>query len=233
VDEMTKPSTKRYQSVANDILAVAARLFDEQGYGQTSLQDVADAVGIARPSLYHYFDSKEAILARLVDRATLRREEIIDEVGSDDRAPLDRLRSLLQLVGVATAANPAGLRLALDNEGALPEDIRRRSARSRRLLFELLVAILAAGVESGVLRPIDEHELAATLIAALTGLQYQSIGGVAMSPEHAAGLLEDLIVFGLSQPADRQAASLNEALALVHRDLELVERHARSSRAHS
>jgi AcrR family transcriptional regulator len=228
---MAKASTRRYQGVADDILASAAVLFDTKGYGQTSLQDIADVVGIARPSLYHYFDSKEAILATLVDRATARREEIIAEIEGTDDSPLVRLRSLLRLVGEATGSNPAGLRLALDNERALPEAVRHRSARSRRMLFELLAAVLRDGVEAGSLRPVDEHQVAATVIAALTGLQYREIGGVAMSPQQAAGLLEELIVFGISQPSDRQASNLDEALALVQEDLLLVERHARSSAA--
>lgn len=228
---MAKASTRRYQGVADDILTRAAVLFDTRGYGQTSLQDIAEVVGIARPSLYHYFGSKEAILSTLVDRATARREEIIAQVEGTDDSPLSRLRMLLRQVGEATGSNPAGLRLALDNERALPEAVRRRSARSRRMLFELLVAILRDGVEAGSLRPVDEHEVAATVIAALTGLQYREIGGVAMSPQQTAGLLEELIVFGISQPKDRQASNLDEALALVHEDLQLVERHARSGAA--
>jgi AcrR family transcriptional regulator len=226
---MAKPSSRRFQSAANDILSAAARLFDEQGYGQTSLQEIADAVGVSRPSLYHYFSSKEEILAALVDRATQRREEIIDEVEADAGNAVTKLRRLLRLVGEATGTNPAGLRIALDNEGALGDDVRRRSAHSRRLLFDLLASILAEGVSEGSLRPLDERQVAATLIAALTGLQYRAIGGVEMSPEHTAQLLEEIIVSGLCQPVGRQAANLEEALELVRQDLELVERHARDS----
>lgn len=225
---MTKAPTRRYQNVANDILAVAAKLFDEQGYGQTSLQDIADAVDIARPSLYHYFDNKETILATLVERATVAREEIIAAVGGMDDSPQSRLRTLLRLVGEATSSNPTGLRLALDNDGALPQDVRRRSASSRRKLFELLVTTLEEGVDSGSLRPMNEREVAATVIAALAGLQYRDIGGVEMTPQRTATLLEELIVFGMSQPSDRQASSLEEGLKLLRRDLEIVERHARS-----
>jgi len=225
---MSKASTRRSQHVADDILANAARLFDEQGYGQTALQDIADAVGIARPSLYHYFDSKEDILAALVERTTVTREEIIGTVRGMHDSPLTRLRTLIRLLGGATSSDPAGLRLTLDNQRALPPDVRRRSVRSRRALFELLVATLKEGVDSGALRPINEGEVAATIIAALTGLQYRDIGGIQMTPDRAAGLLEELVVFGISQPPDRQASNLEQALELVHHDLELVERHARS-----
>jgi hypothetical protein len=147
-----------------------------------------------------------------------------------DGSAQTRLRTLLRLVGEATSSNPAGLRLTLDNNGALPEAVRRRSVSSRRALFELLVATLTEGVDSGALRPMNEHEVAATIISALTGLQYRDIGGVEMSPKRAAELLEDLVVVGISQPPDRQASSLEEALDLVHQDLQIVEHHARAQR---
>jgi AcrR family transcriptional regulator len=46
----------------HQIVAAAAGLFDTHGYGNTSMEDVAFRVSIAKPTLYHYFRSKEEIL---------------------------------------------------------------------------------------------------------------------------------------------------------------------------
>ena len=154
---MSKPLGRRHRHVADEILEKAAVIFDEQGYGQAALQDIADAVGIARPSLYHYFRSKEDILSALVDRTTKSREEILQVVRGEEGDALVRLRALLRMVGESVGTNAVGLRLTLNNDGSLPPDVRRRSLRSRRQLFELLVEILADGVDSGSLRPLDEH----------------------------------------------------------------------------
>ena len=48
------------------ILAQAASLFAEKGYEQTSLQDVASAVGVSKAALYHYFQSKQMIYDEIV-----------------------------------------------------------------------------------------------------------------------------------------------------------------------
>jgi AcrR family transcriptional regulator len=44
------------------IVAAAARLFEENGYHTTNVAEVAEAAGISKPTLYHYFKSKEEIL---------------------------------------------------------------------------------------------------------------------------------------------------------------------------
>src|SRR5579864_1274223 len=49
-------------------LAAASRLFIQRGYGGTNMKEIAEALGISRPTLYYYFDSKEAILSSLVER---------------------------------------------------------------------------------------------------------------------------------------------------------------------
>jgi len=52
-----------------EILTAAARIFREKGYHGTSVQDIAEAVGLLKGSLYHYIRSKEQLLARLFEGA--------------------------------------------------------------------------------------------------------------------------------------------------------------------
>lgn len=52
----------------SEILRAAAELFASAGYAGTSVKDVADACGILPGSLYHHFDSKEAIAVELLER---------------------------------------------------------------------------------------------------------------------------------------------------------------------
>ena len=53
-------------SVADDILAAARRLFRQKGFAGTSTREIASAVGLRQPSLFHYFPNKEAIFRSVV-----------------------------------------------------------------------------------------------------------------------------------------------------------------------
>lgn len=48
-----------------EILDAARKLFREKGYYATTMQDIADAVGLQKASLYHYIRSKEALLLKI------------------------------------------------------------------------------------------------------------------------------------------------------------------------
>jgi len=55
--------TRRIHRRKLDILKVAARLFAERGYERTTLDMIADELGLSKPSLYYYVKSKEEVLA--------------------------------------------------------------------------------------------------------------------------------------------------------------------------
>ncbi|MET9229078.1 TetR/AcrR family transcriptional regulator [Lentzea sp. NPDC003310] len=54
-------STRRAQ-----LLELAAQMFADRGYGQTTVRDIADAAGILSGSLYHHFDSKESMVDEIL-----------------------------------------------------------------------------------------------------------------------------------------------------------------------
>ena len=61
---IVKEATER----KNEILDAAAVLFMKKGFDNTSTNDILDAVGIARGTLYHHFKSKEEVMDALIDR---------------------------------------------------------------------------------------------------------------------------------------------------------------------
>ena len=60
---MPKESTK------DTIMKEALRLFAEKGYAAVSMRDLAEAVGISASTIYHYFESKQALFQDMVRQA--------------------------------------------------------------------------------------------------------------------------------------------------------------------
>ena len=58
------PSARRRRD--QEVLAAAAKVFHEHGYAEATVQDVAHRAGILKGSLYHYIDTKEDLLFRLL-----------------------------------------------------------------------------------------------------------------------------------------------------------------------
>ena len=61
MSEETTTGTRREQ-----LLAIAAGLFAEKGFKNTTVRDIADASGILSGSLYHHFDSKESMVDEIL-----------------------------------------------------------------------------------------------------------------------------------------------------------------------
>ncbi|MYS87501.1 TetR/AcrR family transcriptional regulator [Embleya scabrispora] len=76
----------------------ALTLFADKTYGATTLQDIADAMGVTKAALYYYFRTKEEILADLVEPAVAELEEILDRAEGQSFSPA-ATRELLLAMG--------------------------------------------------------------------------------------------------------------------------------------
>lgn len=101
----------------DEILDAAASLFASSGV-KTSLKDIADAAGILPGSLYHHFESKEAIIVELVERYRTDLDAIAAEARAElakpDRAPTrDRIAALASQLADCAVRNRAAILLTL------------------------------------------------------------------------------------------------------------------------
>jgi TetR/AcrR family transcriptional regulator, cholesterol catabolism regulator len=84
-----KQGTRRNRD--EEVLAAAIEIFHHKGYASTSIQDVADRVGVLKGSLYHYIDSKEELLARIFEESDRQSFELMTRVQELDIPAVDRL----------------------------------------------------------------------------------------------------------------------------------------------
>jgi AcrR family transcriptional regulator len=87
-------ATRRRQA---EVLGAAAQLFATRGYSGTTVQDVADVLGILKGSLYHYIETKEDLLYRILDEAHDELDAILAVARArEGLAPLDRLEAYVR-----------------------------------------------------------------------------------------------------------------------------------------
>ena len=95
-----------------ELFEQAAALFAEKGFAGTTLQDIANAMGLSRPSLYHYIQSKDELLERLVEDVTAAAAELVTVVADDvtltaDEKVRQTVRGMVKLI----AEQPSRFRL--------------------------------------------------------------------------------------------------------------------------
>lgn len=145
----------------------AARLFAEQGLADTTMAQIADAVGIARSALYRYFPSKEHILLASFEWRLPQVVAAANAAAAGPGTPLERLERWLsfQIDYVLDPAHEVGRRLQGELH-SLPPDMQARLARGH--------ARLSAGLERLVVAVLQEvgddrdPRLATALVNGLT-----------------------------------------------------------------
>jgi TetR/AcrR family transcriptional regulator, cholesterol catabolism regulator len=110
-----------------EILRTAARLFQQQGYDATSMNDVAAALRLSKGGLYHHFASKDEILFDLMDHAMdITQERVINPV-RDIADPEQRLRTLIRLhIEVVLSVREREITVMLHENHPLTPAFRRR-----------------------------------------------------------------------------------------------------------
>jgi AcrR family transcriptional regulator len=101
---MARPKSASHELKRDEILDIAAQCFADKSYHAASMNDIAAASGTSKARLYHYYESKEAILFDLLDRYTQRLQALIVQAEAtaqrrnlDDRAAVHELvRSFLE-----------------------------------------------------------------------------------------------------------------------------------------
>jgi AcrR family transcriptional regulator len=217
---------KRNGLVQQEILEHATRLFALRGYAGTSLQDIADAVGLTRPALYYYVKGKDELLAKLVAEIT---EESAASIGAiarrADLDPAAKLRAIVKASVQRQAEHAARFRLLLLSEAELPAEIAAAHEAGRRAVLKSIAGVINRGVEEGVFRPVDAR------IVALGVLGMNNWVAWWFTPdrdriETVAEELADLAVASLLDAPDRAVAEPGPAgvLKLLRHDLDRLER---------
>lgn len=132
------------------ILDSAARLFGRQGYRQTSMQQIADEVGLLKGSLYHHYQSKQEILFEIT-RDPL--EELVDQLTVIARSDINAYEKVIQAIRSHVYSldrnYPHLMVVTAETDESLPEGIREDIMQLRRSYQQRWQDIISAGLADG------------------------------------------------------------------------------------
>ncbi len=187
---VASPPTERYVQ----ILDAAAELFFRKGYGATSTQDVADAVGMLKGSLYHHIDSKEDLLVGIIDEVHAAAMERLATAQDRDGSHLDRIRWFIRDHTDYNCRNLAQIGVYFREFEALTGERRERVGRDRRTYDRFLRTLIEAGQCDGTVRPHLDARVAANSVLAVGNWVYQWFDPQTQDPDTVADHVADLAI---------------------------------------
>ena len=222
-DRNRKAQTTRFGDSERwrDILDVAAKLFAVNGYEATSVQQIADGVGITKGSMYHYIESKDDLLFHVLIEIHDIHLAHFDEYAQTPGGPLERLRAFIEgHVRVNIADIERGSIFYLNFE-SLSKQRRELILRRRRKFDQFLRQLLTEGQAAGTIRKDLDVRLAAIGILTSVNSMYLWWDPSRPTTEDVPGQFADLFLSGVVAPSTDQPSSAPTA----------KRRTARSSRA--
>lgn len=190
-----------------DVIDAATDVFFRKGYSAASVQDVADAVGVLKGSLYYYIASKEDLLFWILEDVHESSALIREEVMALDAEPLDRLRIYIERHVAWYLENLEEVTVFFRDWRYLAGERLETVAERRRGYDRVLRELVVAAQDNGDADPrIDAKYASFFLLAAVNHVPdwYRRDAGDA--PEEIAGAIADLAVGTLVGTRPREAA---------------------------
>ncbi len=152
--------TTRTASRREELLAIAAELFAQRGFKNTTVRDIADAAGILSGSLYHHFDSKESMVDEILSTFQAELFRRYDEVAASDLDARAKFEAVIRLSFEAIHDHHSEVAIYQNDAGYLAEFDRFGYLNERNdQLRKLWVSLLEEGVHSGAFRPDLDTEV--------------------------------------------------------------------------
>jgi AcrR family transcriptional regulator len=178
-----------------EILAAAVRVFARRGYAASRIDDVAREAGIAKGSVYLYFNSRSHLLLAAFTDLAERSERILGEALDGPGSAADRLAGLIRSVMTGLPADRDLAHVMLDlwsagRDTESPIDM----ATAYRDYRTVIAGLLAEACSEGAPSPADPAAHAAVVVGAIEGCMLQWLLDPDVDPAALAGPVIRLLV---------------------------------------
>lgn len=177
------------------LLQEAGTVFGQRGFGNTSLEDIAQNLHLTKAALYYYFKSKHEILFECYAASFDLGDQALERAMAEGKNPVDQMRRFIAyytLGGLQELHQTMALR---DIDVLTPEHRKIIDAR-RQSLHRGLRKIIAAGIKDGSIAPVDPRILVITIVGSISWLFRAFDGKGELSAEQMADQMVEVLSNG-------------------------------------
>lgn len=146
------------------IVTAAAHLFEERGYRNTTIEDIANHLGIAKPTVYAHVESKAAVLEAIFERLLGSLRDGLTAIGESDPDPLEETRAMITFIVEAAVDLRPYFMIFFGDERELEPRTRKRFRVWAREVTDLIESVIRRGIEAGEFSSELSPKIAAHLI---------------------------------------------------------------------
>ena len=203
---MARTRSENYDDIQRGILNAACALFAQQGYMRASIADLADACRLSRGALYHYFDSKEAILFAILDAHVRQMINDVEAAMARQSSTVERFRAAIRAIVELNARSSNEQRLILNDLAFLAEPEQQAIKTLERQLVDAVSDLLIRLDTEGKIVKRSKKVYTMMLFGMLnfSHTWYDPTGDI--EPQEFADMVVDLFLYGFAMPAEKGAA---------------------------
>lgn len=153
------------------------KLFCERCYEEVTVQDIADAAGMGKATLYQYFESKEEVLFSLLRRSSSEINHLLEACCDKGRDPYATMKEIISLTYRSYLKNNRIFLtyMSLKRTAAFKQDWIQELVALRDKKLDILASVLEKGSEQGVFIQVDSRRFARVLNNILRGFSLEPL----------------------------------------------------------
>lgn len=200
--------TDRQKNRREEIIEAALNIFYQKGFYSMKIEEVAQAAGIGKGTVYEYFRSKEELMAAAIEFEFSELEQKISDSADKEKTLAGKLAAIVCQVIRHQQTQKDIVRVSFQEISGCVYDLHRiMEMRQRRFMDQFSVMIDEAAAR-GEIRPVNPRILMGALMGALFGLSRSAQGDDKckfffdcrdMEPERIGREVSDLIIYGLAR----------------------------------
>jgi len=196
-----KHPVKRERITQQAIVATAARLFAQKGFGATSLEDIADVLGATKGALYYHVKNKEEILRLIYLMVLTVCEEPLRQIVEADFLPQEKLRRAVEHQTTIAADRSPAMTVFFHEQHHLTGPFAKEIMLRRKTYERYFERIIEEGQQAGLFKSeLDPKIVAFGLLGMCNSLSQWYHASGAYTPQHIADMFKSIFVTGLEKP---------------------------------